>query len=242
MIFPTTRHSVVLAAKSADPGVQRPALEVLVGGYWRPVYTYLRLRWRQRPEDAEDATQEFFARALDKGWLTAYDPAKARFRTYLRTCLDGFAANRHKAAGRRKRGAGVAFVGLDFTDAEGGVRERELPADVDLEELFHREWVRALFAQALAELEAWCAEAGKPLVWEAFRRYDLAGSADGSGRPSYAEVGLALGLPVTQVTNFLHLARRELRRLVRERLARLCATAAEAAAEEQAIFGGGRGA
>lgn len=249
MTFPETRHSVVAAVRSGDAQVRERALDDLAAGYWRPVYTYLRLRFGRAPEDAEDLTQEFFAKALDKGWLSAYEPSKGRFRTYLRACLDGFAANEHKAAGRLKRGGGATVFGLDFADAEGDVRERALPAsDVDVEELFHREWTRSLLAQAVEDLEAWCRSRGKEVVWEVFRRYDLDSSASGAtatgasreappARVTYGEVATAVGIPVTQVTNFLYLARRELRRLVIERLRRLCASEAEVEAEARALFG-----
>src|SRR5258708_3178483 len=86
--FPLTRRSVV-AAGDANPEVRRRAWDVLVVSYWRPVYKVLRVRWRLDREDAEDLTQEFFASALVKKTFERYDPGKARFRTYLRTCLDG---------------------------------------------------------------------------------------------------------------------------------------------------------
>src|SRR3954464_14864885 len=112
--FPLTRRSVVEAARDADPDVRRQGWESLVASYWRPVYKVLRVRWRLDREDAEDLTQEFFASALAKGTLERYDSSKARFRTYLHTCLDGFAANERKAARRLKRGGGQAILSLDF--------------------------------------------------------------------------------------------------------------------------------
>src|SRR6266545_8142728 len=93
MAFPLTRRSVVRAAASADPETRRRAFEALVAAYWRPVYKYLRLEWSAPGEDAEDLTQGFFARALEKGFFDRFDPSRSRFRTYLRTCLDGFVAN-----------------------------------------------------------------------------------------------------------------------------------------------------
>ena len=127
--FPTTRRSVVLAVRHAEPGVRRRAWDLLAESYWRPVYRYLRLRWRTAPEEAEDLTQEFFARALEKGTFDRYDPGRARFRTYLRTCLDGFVANERKAASRLKRGGGRPALSLDlpfdFAAAESEVSRIE---------------------------------------------------------------------------------------------------------------------
>ena len=110
--FPATRPSVVRDLGSVDPAARAAAYEALARSYWRPVYAYVRLRWRRSPEDAQDLTQEFFARAFEREYLSRYDPAKARFRTFVRTCLDGFLANQDKAAGapetRRRRHASPA--------------------------------------------------------------------------------------------------------------------------------------
>ncbi len=238
MTFPETRHSVLAAVRSEDPRERASALEGVAGAYWRAVYTYLRLRFRHSPEDAEDLTQEFFARALDKGWFAAYDDSRGRFRTYLRTCLDAFAANKHRAESRLKRGGDATFLALDFATVEGDVRALELPApDADVEELFRREWVRGLFARATRELERWAIERETPAVWEAFRRYDLAQGGSAGRRLSYADVAREMGLPVTQVTNHLFVARRELRRLVVDALRAGCASEAEVAAECRELFG-----
>jgi RNA polymerase sigma factor (sigma-70 family) len=237
MGFPKTRHSVLERVRAATPEAARDALSDLMEVYWRPVYTYLRLRWRLAPSDAEDATQEFFARALDKGWLAQYRPEKGRFRTYLRTCLDGFAAKAHKAAGRLKRGGGVELVGMDFPSAEGELVARELPVEADQEALFHREWVRAVLAQAVEDLECWCEAEGKPQVFIVFQRYDLEGPPPGE-KLTYADLGRELGLPTTQVTNFLHLARTTLRALLVERVRRVSASDDEALAEVRAVLEG----
>ena len=132
--FPPTRHSIVAGAQSDDPDARRQAFDVLVAAYWKPVYKYLRLKWQASDEDARDLTQEFFARAFEKAFFQRYDPDKARFRTYLRVCLDGFAANERKAARRLKRGGDHAIVPLDFQSAEGELRQHEIPDGADLDE------------------------------------------------------------------------------------------------------------
>src|SRR5579864_8145542 len=101
--FPETRRSAILDLASEDPARLAAASETLIAGYWKPVYKYIRVRWNQSNEDAKDLTQAFFTRVLEKQFFTAYDPAKARFRTYLRTCLDAFLSNESKAASRVKR-------------------------------------------------------------------------------------------------------------------------------------------
>jgi RNA polymerase sigma factor (sigma-70 family) len=234
--FPQTRRSVLLAARDADPAVRRQAWEALVGGYWKPVYKVLRTRWRLDREDAEDLTQEFFATALVKGTFERYDPARARFRTYLRTCLDGFAANERKAAHRLKRGGGQASLSLDFAGAEAELLRYGAGDGLDPDEYFHREWVRALFDLAIGDLRRWCAATGKEVHLRLFERYDLEGP-DALERPTYAELAAEHGLPATQVTNFLAAVRRELRRLVLARLRELTASEEEYRSEARHLLG-----
>lgn len=242
--FPATRHSVVAGIASADQQVRRVAFDALVSAYWKPVYKYVRIKWRADRDDAADLTQEFFTRAFEKGSLSRFDPARARFRTFLRVCLDGFVANEHKAAGRIKRGGAVSFVPLDFAAAEHELGESpvlsghngvtETPG-VDDDALFRQEWVRALFADSVAELREACVATGKHAQFAVFQRYDL--DEDGGARPTYAQLGAELGIPTTQVTNYLAFARRELRRLVLARLRALCASDDEFRLEARELLG-----
>lgn len=236
MAFPLTRRSVVRAAASADPDTRRRAFEALVAAYWRPVYKYLRLKWRLPGEDAEDLTQAFFARALEKGFFDRFDPARARFRTYLRICLDGFAANERRSALRHKRGGGVEHVSLDFAAAEAELGRHGAEAGGDMEEYFHREWVRSLFGLAVEALRQRCAATGKAVPFALFERYDLDG-ADAAARPSYADLAREMAIPETQVTNHLAWARREFRRLVLEALEEATGSEEEFRAEARALLG-----
>jgi DNA-directed RNA polymerase specialized sigma24 family protein len=103
--FPATHRSVLERVRSDDAEIRRAAFGDLAQGYWRPSYHYLRLHWRLSPEDAEDAVQAFFTTAFEKGYVEAYDPARAMFRTFLRTCLDRFVQNRRKASARSSAAA-----------------------------------------------------------------------------------------------------------------------------------------
>ena len=96
--FPETRWSAVVAARSDDPAERRRALDILIGAYWKPVYKYIRIHWNKSADEAQDLTQDFFTRLLEKDFLDRYDPARARLRTYLRVCVDGVVANEAKAA------------------------------------------------------------------------------------------------------------------------------------------------
>lgn len=234
--FPATRRSVVLAVRSGEAEVRRQAFGALVEAYWRPTYKLLRLRWHLDPSEAEDATQDFFARALEKGWFARYDPARARFRTYLRTCLDGFAANRRKAARREKRGGGATPLSLDFAGAEGELSHLEPADDLSADELFHREWVRGVFQLAVERLQRELLDGGHELRFRLFERYDLEGD-DGGSRPTYGELAAEQGVAVTRVTNELAAARRALRRVVLDLLREITGSEAEFRDEARALLG-----
>ncbi|HET7745720.1 MAG TPA: sigma-70 family RNA polymerase sigma factor [Vicinamibacteria bacterium] len=231
--FPGTRLSVVHAVRSADPEARRLAWDALVAAYWKPVYTYLRLRWRAAPEDAEDLTQGFFARAMEKAFFDGYDPARARFRTFLRTCLDGYVANERRAASRDKRGGSA--VRVDFASAEaelGGV-----PADDDPDALFQREWLRRVMELALEALRQRCEGTSRATAFAVFLRRDVE-AADDLAPPSYADLAREFHLPVTQVTNHLAAMRRELRGEVLRALRALTSSDEEYEAEARVLLGG----
>jgi DNA-directed RNA polymerase specialized sigma24 family protein len=235
MGFPATRHTVVQAVADADPEVRRQAWESLAVLYWPPVFAYLRFKWRASDDDAADLAQGFFARALEKGFFDGYDPRRARFRTYLRTCLDGYVANERAAARRLKRGGGARHLPLDLA-AEGGPGELPDPApEGDPEACFHREWVRSLFGLALEALRQECQAGGKLAAFAVFERYDL--EVPAGERPTYASLAAELGLPATQVTNHLAAMRRSFRRHVLEVLRSCCGSDEEFRAEARELLG-----
>jgi RNA polymerase sigma factor (sigma-70 family) len=233
MKFPTTRRSAVAAVQSADLEERTRAFDVLVATYWKPLYKYVRLKWNAGPDDAQDLTQGFFTRALEKEFFRGYDAAKGSFRTWLRTCADGYVANERKAAARLKRGGGSRLLPLDFETAEGELREHPIAEGTSLEEYFHQEWVRSVFALAVEDLRRTCDAHGKHAQFRIFEQYDL----EPEHGVSYAQLSEESGVPVTQVTNYLAWARREFRKLVLERLRELTATDREFRAEARTVLG-----
>jgi RNA polymerase sigma factor (sigma-70 family) len=233
--FPLTRHSVVRAMAAEDPAVRAAAFDAVIRGYWRPVYAYIRLRWRRDAEDARDLTQEFFTRALEKEYLVRYDASRARFRTFLRTCLDAFVANAQQRADRLKRGGAYTIQSLDFERAERDVAAQIAGDEPDPEACFRREWIRGLFSAAVDDLRLRCEERGHAIAFALFTRYDIEGS-DGE-RPTYAALAQELGTSASNVTNQLAWARREFREIVLTALRALCATDDEFVAEARALLG-----
>jgi RNA polymerase sigma factor (sigma-70 family) len=237
MSFPATRLSVVERTRSGDAETRRIALATIIEAYWKPAYKYLRVKWSLDPDAAADLTQEFFTSTLEKEVIERYDPSRARFRTYLRLCLDGFASNTRKAEGRLKRGGGVSVVPLDFETAEGEMQSHEPAVNADVDELFYREWVRALLERSVADLKRHAEAAGRPLMFEVFARYDL---LDEDTRPTYTEIARALNLTPATVTNHLAAMRREFRKIVLEKLRELTSSEEEWEAEAARLLGAKR--
>jgi RNA polymerase sigma-70 factor (ECF subfamily) len=234
--FPATRHTALAELASGEPARRRAAEEALVRAYWKPCYAYARLAHGASNEDAKELVQGFFAAALERELFARFDPARGRLRTFLRACLDHHVLHERERASREKRGGGLRAVPLDAELHD--VADPAPAPERELEARFRREWARHLFELAAEGVRARAAELGKPAAFEAFRRYDL--HEEGSGeRPSYAALAQDLGLPVTQITNHLHWARKELRACLERELRASVASEDELAQEWSALLGRG---
>jgi len=236
--FPLTRISVLAAARSLDSAERSRALDTLFAAYWKPIYKYLRLKYAQAPQDAQDLTQGFFAELFERELLARFDPAKSRLRTYFRVCADSFALNEIKAASRKKRGGEVMHVALDFSTAEDELRAQTIdpaaiPSPESLEEFFEKEWIRSLFSSAVSELRRFCETRGKQKAFALFEAYDL----DGEENISYADLAARHEIPVTDVNNQMAWVRREFRKIALEQLHALCGSEEEFAREARTLFG-----
>lgn len=238
--FPVTKHSAIIAARSGEPEVRQRAFATIVEGYWKPAYKYIRIKWQAANEDAKDLTQSFFATAIEKDYFASYDPAKASFQTFLRTCLDRFVANQRKSEQRLKRGGGADHFSLDFDEAENELSLQSFVSEITPEEYFHREWVRSLFALAIEALRGHYSEKGSEVYFKLFELYDLRegdGDPDSESKPSYASLAKEFGLTTADVTNYLAAARSKLRKIVLAKLRGITATEEEFQAEAQALLG-----
>jgi RNA polymerase sigma factor (sigma-70 family) len=229
--FPATMFSAVLSLKTKDTSLRHKALERILSAYYKPVYKHLRLKWRKTPEEAEEIAQDFFARAVERDIFALYDPTRGRFRTFVRTCLDNLVHNARDASLRLKRGGGLEGVVLEAHEAE---REIGLSNEPEVDAVFDREWRRNLFERSVRVLEERLVAMDKRRHFEAFKRYDL---HDGSEQPTYSDIAAELGIKVTDVTNYLHATRKELRAIVLETLRELTATEDEYREEAKLLLG-----
>ena len=227
-VFPETRYSAVAAAASDDPDERRAAVARLVQGYYKPVYAHLRARWRLDPERAADLVQGVFEHVRARDVFAAYQQDRGRFRTFVRTCLDHVVESDFRAQQRKKRGGGQRFVSAELL-AE---YEVDLGAAEPAEDPFDKEFVRALFERGVERLRERLAAANKSQYFELFRSYDL---VDQDDRPTYATLAERFGLRSTDVTNYLHFARKELRRALVEELRALTRDEAELEEEARAL-------
>lgn len=232
--FPDTRDTLVAALASAGDDARSRALDLIARAYHAPVVALLARRWRLERADAEDLAQEFFARAIEKGWFTRYDAARGRFRPFLRSCVEDFARAASRDGARLKRGGAARHIPLEA--GEDPRAPAALAHDPDVERLFEREWARSVLTIAADRLRGECAGTTREAAWRLFERYDLADEPD-DRRPTYATLAAVAGLPVTQVTNHLAWARRRMREHVLATVRQLTGDEREYRDEVRALLG-----
>lgn len=228
--FATTHWSVVLHAQRRDAPEAQAALAHLCQGYWFPLYAHVR-RLGYGVHDAQDLTQAFFARMLERELFSRADPARGRFRSFVLTALKHFLADAREKARARKRDPGAATLSIDLDDAEH--RLRDLPVDSAApDKLFDREWALTVLHQVMAQLAADYRQAGKEKMFETLKPA-LLGARD---TQPYAALGGQVGLSEGAVKVAVHRLRRRYRELLEAEIAQTVATPAEAAAEREYLL------
>src|SRR5689334_16551695 len=137
-VFATTHWTVVLAAGKRHTPQADHALEELCRTYWFPLYAYVRRRGHSK-EDAEDLTQEFFARFLAKNYLAGLSAERGRFRAFLLASLKHFLMNEWDKSQRLKRGGGAVPLSLDWQTADTQF-QIAASAEAGPDTAFDREW------------------------------------------------------------------------------------------------------
>src|SRR5436190_9413441 len=165
--FVATHWSVVLAAGRERTVAASDALEKLCRAYWSPLYSYVRRRGHS-PHDAQDLTQEFIARLLEKNDLDAVHPEKGKFRSFLLAALNHFLANEHDRAMALKRGGTREIIPLDEAVLESAFN----PTDqLSPEKAFEKRWAIALLERAFSRTREEFAAAGKEALFEKLRGF-----------------------------------------------------------------------
>ena len=228
--FVTTRWSVVLLAGRHDTERARAALAKLCATYWYPLYVYARRRGCS-PPDAQDLTQAFFARLLERQALAAADPARGRFRSFILSAMKNFLADEWDKARTLRRGGAHPPLSLDWAGAE---RHYHLePADTDApDKAFDRRWALALLEAALAAVAEEYAQDGAGELFAALRG-TLVGER--TAQP-YAELGASLGLSESAIKVAVHRLRKRYRALLREEISQTVATTEEVDEELRHLF------
>ena len=229
-LFVTTHWSVVLAAGHGDTTRAADALAHLCRTYWYPLYAYARRRGCS-PPDAQDLTQEFFARLLEGNWVAQADQHRGRFRSFLLSSMKHFMANEWNKAHTQKRGGGKPILSLDDDSAEH--RFRLEPAEkATPESLFERGWALTLLEGVLARLEEEYCREGKQAWMEAMR----SALTTDRGALDYTEMARTLGVTETAARVAVHRLRQRYRQLIRAEVASTVASPEEVEAEMSHLF------
>jgi RNA polymerase sigma factor (sigma-70 family) len=212
--FATTCWSVVVAAQDPASPAAHEALATLCSSYWYPLYAYIR-RQGHPAHEAEDLTQEFFARIVEKDFLADVDRAKGKFRSFLVAACAHFLANQRDRERAWKRGGRCSIVSLDFTAAEA--RYGQEPAHgLTAEKLFARRWGLTLLDQVLARLRADYTDKNKSALFDRLR-VCLLGVKD---VVPYARVSQELGMTQGAIRVAVHRLRQQFRELLRDEIGR----------------------
>jgi RNA polymerase sigma factor (sigma-70 family) len=223
--FVTTHWSVVVAAGRNDTTRARNALENLCRTYWYPLYAYTR-RWGHSPEDAEDLTQDFFAKLIAKGFLEAADREKGRFRSFLLVMLKRFLANEWDRAHARKRGGGKPALSLDISAAEELYRIE--PADtLTPDKVYDRRWALTLLQKTMTRLRDELAAEGRSAQFDNLKVFLTAER----GANPYSELAASLGQSEGALRAAVHRMRKRFRELFREEIAHTVASPNDIEAE-----------
>lgn len=226
--FATTHWSLVLAAGERGNVESNRALEQLCRAYWPPLYAYVRRRVRDLHE-AQDLTQSFFERLLEKRYLAQADPERGRFRAFLITAFKHFLSNEWEKARAVKRGGGQIVLPLEFASqdsAAGGFTDNLTP-----ERLYERQWAITLLNRVMNRLQREMERDGKGRHFHALKDY-----IGGAGDSSYSAVAAELGITEPAARMAASRLRGRYRELLRDEIAHTVSTPEEVDEEVRHLF------
>jgi len=211
--FATTHWSVVLAAQNGDSLGASEALNDLCRAYWPPLYAFIRRQGHDVAE-AQDLTQEFFARLLERDYLSRLDQQRGKFRSFLLAFVKHFLSEQRDKARAQKRGGGQTLLSLDAAEGETGYLSE--PADeLTSEQIFERRWVQTILQRALDRLAAEYLKADREALFEALKDFQ----PRQSGSLTYAQIGACLGTTEAAVKSAMQRLRQRHREILHEEIA-----------------------
>ncbi len=211
--FATTHWSVVLTAKQGDAPAAAAALEKLCRTYWPPLYAYIRRDGHDATE-AQDLTQDFFARLLARDYLQHLHDQRGKFRSFLLSYLKNFLSEQRRKATAQKRGGGCVFVSLDEPAGEDGYLLEPVD-ELTPDQVFDRRWAQTVLQTALDRLREEYAARDQTALFERLQDYQ----PREPGGQSYAQLGADLGLTEAAVKSAVQRMRQRHRELLREEVA-----------------------
>lgn len=226
--FVTTHWSLVLAAGNRENEESNRALERLCRAYWPPLYAYV----RRRVDDvhqAQDLTQAFFERLLEKQYLADADPERGRFRAFLITAFKHFLSKEWVKAKAQKRGGGHSTFSVDFASQDSSWGE--LSDNQTAERIYERQWAVTLLSRVMSRLQREMERSGKGSQFQSLK--DVIG---GSGSTSYAAIAAGLGMSESAARMAASRLRARYRELLREEIAQTVASEEDIDGEVQYLF------
>lgn len=228
--FATTRWTLVLTAAADGSSVAQRALGEMCGLYWYPLYAFIRRRGHN-PDEAQDLTQGFFARILERNIVGTADPSRGRFRSYLLGALQHFLADERDRAAALKRGGGHTTISRDLETAEQRYA-LEPSHELTPERLFDRKWAATVIALVMDDLRRQFHAEGKAALFERLKAFLVADPAESTQAQAAAELGLSPG--AARVA--LHRMRQRYRGLLRDHIAQTVASPEDVDAEIRDLF------
>ena len=218
--FTTTHWSVVLQAQGESPAAHK-ALEKLCRTYWWPLYGFVR-RSGYSPEEAQDLTQAFFARLLERRDLETVSREKGRLRSYLLASLKNFLSKARDREMTIKRGEGRPLISLDDLLARERA-DQEPTHKLSADRIYERRWALTLLEQVLVRLGAEYEAAGKLPLFDRLKQL-LAGEFS---QPSQAKIAAEMRMTENAVKQAFHRLRHRYRQLLHEEIAHTVAVPAD---------------
>jgi RNA polymerase sigma-70 factor (ECF subfamily) len=229
--FATTHWTVVLAAGQGRTVQADTALEELCRTYWYPLYAYVRRRGHTH-EDAEDLTQGFFARFLERNYLEGLTSEKGKFRAFLLASLKHFMANEWNRAHAQKRGGETPALSLDWQSADSRY-QINVPDDLSPDKIYDREWALALLERVITRLRDECTASDQARLFDSLKPFL---TMDKAAVP-YAQAAAELNLAEGAVRVAVHRLRKRYRGLLRDEITQTLADPAQVEEEMRTLLG-----